>query len=199
MKMISAVVLAAGKSKRMGQAKLFLPWGNTTVIGKVIDELVKAGVDHLYVVVGSNKEELPALLSGYSIEYIFNPEYANDEMIISVKMGLSKIHDESTAALIVLGDQPQIEANIIRSIVDSYKLTGKKIVVPSFQMHRGHPWLIDRSLWEEIYNLETGKTLRDYLKQNQDNILYIETNSSCILQDLDTPEDYKLAYLKRKV
>lgn len=189
--MISAIVLAAGQSMRMGQPKMILPWGQTTVIGKIIATLVQAGLSDVYVVTGGNQKELEKALPQLPLNFVFNPDYANGEMLSSVQVGLRSIHGSIEAALIVLGDQPQIEAKIVKAIMESYLSTRNKIIVPSYQMHRGHPWLIDRSIWNEILDLKPMSTLRDYLSWNKDDISYINVDTPTIIQDLDTPNDYQ--------
>jgi len=156
--MISAVILAAGKSSRMGQPKMVLPWGHTTVIGKVITTLMNAGLNDLHVVTGDNQTILKKGLNGFPIEFVFNPDSADGEMISSVQIGLKSLLVKSEAALIVLGDQPQIETHVVLAIMDSYLSTRSEIVVPSYQMHRGHPWLVDKSLWGEIFELKQTDT-----------------------------------------
>ena len=189
--MISALVLAAGKSTRMGVQKMTLPWGNSTVIGKVITTIQEAGIINIQVVTGSKQKEVENVLTGFTLAFIFNPNYADGDMISSVQEGLRSLHGTSEAALIVLGDQPQIEVSTIKEILECYYSTRCEIVVPSYQMHRGHPWLLEKSLWDEVLSLETTETLRDYLHRHQDKIKYVNVNTSSIIQDLDTMEDYQ--------
>lgn len=189
--MISALVLAAGKSTRMGVQKMTLPWGNSTVLGKVITTIQEAGISNIQVVTGSNQKEVKNVLTGFPLAFIFNPNYADGDMISSVQEGLRSLQGTSVAALIVLGDQPQIEVSTIKVILECYYSTRSEIVVPSYQMHRGHPWLLEKSMWDEVLSLETTETLRDYLHRHQDRIKYVNVNSSSIIQDLDTMEDYK--------
>jgi len=189
--LISAIVLAAGKSSRMGVPKMTLPWGNSTVIGKVIITIQEAGLSNIQVVTGSNQKEVEDVLRGFPVEFIFNPNFTDGDMITSVQEGLRSIRGKSEAALIVLGDQPQIEPHTIKVITECYYSTRCKIVVPSYQMHRGHPWLLKRTFWDEVLALKTTLTLRDYLNRHQDKIKYVNVNTPSIIQDLDTMEDYK--------
>lgn len=189
--MIAALVLAAGRSLRMGRPKMLLPWGQTTVIGKVISTLLEANMNDICVVSGGNRNEVEAALSSFKVEYVYNPDYENGEMLSSVQAGLLHLAEKVQAAMIVLGDQPQVEVEVIRAILESYLATHSKIIVPSFQMHRGHPWLIDMELWGEINDLKPPQTLRDYLIQKSEVITYVNVDTSSILQDLDTPVDYQ--------
>jgi molybdenum cofactor cytidylyltransferase len=113
-------------------------------------------------------------------------------MLSSVKVGINNLRFDSNAALIVLGDQPQIEVEVVRKIIVKYDTTNAKIIVPSYKMHRGHPWLIDRYFWGEIIDLNPLNTLREFINKHQDTITYVNVDTPSILEDLDTPEDYLL-------
>jgi len=165
--MISAVVLAAGESKRMGQPKMILPWAEATVIGKVVKTLIEAGIDQIVVVTGSARNEVEHALDGYSVDIEFNQEYASGEMLKSAQTGIIALGKDIDATLIVLGDQPQIEQTTVTLILERYASTHQKIIVPSYTLHRGHPWLVDRVLWQEILELSSPKSLRDFLDKNK--------------------------------
>ena len=186
--MISAIVLAAGQSIRMGQQKMLLPWGQTTVIGKVVLTLLEGGVHDICVVVGSSHSELEKNLQRFKLNFIINNNYRNGEMLTSIQVGLNAL--ESEATLVVLGDQPQIETWIVKTIVDRYLSTHHKIIVPSYNMRRGHPWLIEKSYWEEIFDLMPPHTLRDFLSLHNQVIDYLNVETPSVIQDLDTQHDY---------
>lgn len=187
--MITAVILAAGQSKRMGQAKMLLPWGKTTVLETVIATFRAGGVDDILVVTGGHREQVEALVAK-TARTVFNPEFAEREMLRSVQVGLKGIKPGAEAALIGLGDQPQVQVGSVRAVVDAYHKSGKDLIVPSFQMHRGHPWLVARPYWAEILSMRSPASLRDFLNRHADEIHYVELGNASILQDLDTPEDY---------
>lgn len=188
--MISAIVLAAGQSKRMGQPKMLMPWSQTTVIGKVISTLWEAKMNDIYVVTGGIQAELKNALDAYRINYIHNEDYANGEMLTSFQVGLGRLGDDTEAAMIVLGDQPQIELKIVQKIVGRYASTHHKIIVPSYAMHRGHPWLVEKSYWREILMMTRPATLRDFLNSHNEMIDYLKVDSPSVIQDLDTQADY---------
>jgi molybdenum cofactor cytidylyltransferase len=187
--MITALVLAAGESKRMGQPKMLMPWGNSTVFGTIIETLHTADIDDIVVVTGALHKKLESVYDK-ELCFVHNEQYANGEMLTSIQVGLRSITRKDGAVLVVLGDQPQLQAGTIRLITDRYQQTHHSIIVPSFNMHRGHPWLIDHTCWEEILNLLPPETLRTYLALKHEIIDYIIVNTPTILQDLDTPEDY---------
>jgi len=186
---ISTIILAAGDSKRMGQPKMLLPWGKSTVLQTVISTFQAAGIQDILVVTGGAHNQVDALV-GQSVQIVFNENYARGEMLSSIQMGLNEIKSESQAVLIALGDQPQVQVISIQKILQEYKLTNAPLIVPSYQMRRGHPWLVTRKLWDEILNIPVGETSRDFLNRHARDIHYVQLDTRTILQDLDTPADY---------
>jgi len=188
---VAAVVLAAGASRRMGVPKMTLPWGERTVISQVVSVVRSAGVEEIIVVTGGAAASVRDALAGEAVKLVNNDHFGVGEMLSSVQKGLeAAIHGQSEAALIVLGDQPQIQVDVVGQLLDGWRKTGAELVIPSYQMRRGHPWLLARSLWQEVMLLQTGETLRDFLNQHKEKIIYQAVENDSILQDLDTPEAY---------
>lgn len=188
---VGAVILAAGRSTRMGRPKIALPWGDTTVIGQVVRVLTSAGIGEILVVTGAARNEVRGAFQSLPVKELYNPDYPQGEMLSSLQVGLSTLGDHLDATLVVLGDQPQIQARVVTALVQEYASTDSSLVVPSFQMRRGHPWLLDRSLWPAVLALKRRETLRDFLNANQASIRYVSVDTSTILQDMDTPGDYQ--------
>lgn len=189
--MISAIILAAGESKRMGQPKMLLSWGKTTVLGHVISTFRQAGIEDVLVVTGGARDQVEEIIRSYGVRSIFNSEYAGGEMLISIQRGLGAQSQQTQATLIALGDQPQIQEGTVRLICERFKSTGSKLVVPSFQMRRGHPWLVERSLWNPLLELGPQRSPRDFLFQQAHEIEYVPVETPSILSDIDTMEDYQ--------
>lgn len=188
---IAAVVLAAGRSQRMGEAKLVMPWGDMTVIGRVVSVLAKAGVSEIAVVTGGNREAVEAALIGLPARCVYNPRYADDFMLLSLQTGVRALSDETAAFLVALGDQPQIDEWVVRRVVGDFVQCEASLVVPSFQRKRGHPWLVARPLWADLLHRTPPETMRSFLNAHADQIRYIEVETDSVLRDLDTPEDYQ--------
>jgi molybdenum cofactor cytidylyltransferase len=190
---ISALILAAGESRRMGQPKMLLPWGPTTVLGQVIATFRQAKIEDIIVVVGGAREQVEESIRQSGARSVFNAEYAIGEMLRSLQRGIEAQSPQAQAALIALGDQPQIQAGTVRLICETFQRTKSRLIVPSFQMRRGHPWLLERSLWDEVLRLDAKHTLRDFLKQHSPEIEYVAVETPGILADIDTMEDYHKA------
>jgi molybdenum cofactor cytidylyltransferase len=188
--MITAIVLAAGQSKRMGHQKLVLSWGETTVIRQVISVLQDSGLDEILVVVGGDHKLVEEVLAGLPVRIIFNPTFGNCEMLDTLKLGIEKVNPDTQGILIVLGDQPQIRQSTVDLVLKTYQDGKPSLVIPSYQMRRGHPWLVDRILWPEILAIQSPLTLRDFLNQHLEMARYVEVKEDSVLRDLDTPADY---------
>ena len=177
----------------MGQPKLSLPWGDTTVLGQVVATCVAAGLEDILVVTGGARqqvEELVTLLSKrYPVRGIHNPGYAKGGMTSSIQIGLAALGAEVQAALIGLGDQPQVREDTIGRIVSVFIETGSPLIFPSFQGRRGHPWLVARLLWSDIQAIPITTSPRQFFKTYTGQIAYVTADES-ILQDLDTPGEY---------
>jgi len=194
--MISALILAGGESRRMGQPKMLLPWGNGTVLGQVISTYREAGLEDILVVTGGESERIGDIVKQHRARTVFNAQFSSGEMLSSLQCGLrsfSRDKAEVEAVLIGLGDQPQVQAGAVRQICESFRQQAARLVVPSFQMRRGHPWLVERSLWDELLELQPPQSPRDFLNRHAGEILYVEIDNSSILADLDTPQDYRNA------
>ena len=211
---ISAVILAAGSSRRMGLPKLLLPWGNTTVIGQVTGVVCAAGVFDPVLVTGRSEQAVRAATAAFGVRWVHNPAYAHTEMLQSLQIGLREISRLASACLIVLGDQPQIEGTLVDEILAAYRTelpsTGcdtprvrrsgealpsekwlpHRILIPSYQQRRGHPWLVQRDLWDELLELPEDANLRIFLNRHAGEIEYLNVTTPTVLMDLDTPEDY---------
>ena len=189
---VAAVVLAAGRSRRMGQPKMDLAWGKTTVLGKVVQVLSSAGLRKIMVVSGESSLNFPDVLQGAPAQMVYNPPGAED-MLVSVQTGLRALSQSDTppqAAMIVLGDQPQIEVEIVLALLQAFWQHGKSIIAPSYHNRRGHPWLLGRSLWQDVLSLQSPRTLRDFLNERAAKIWYVNVESDSILKDLDSFEAY---------
>lgn len=188
--MIAAIILAAGESKRMGQPKMLLPWGDETVLSHVISVFRKSGVEEILVVTGGTRDEVKRLVSKLSIRTVHNSDFASGEMLSSIQCGLQALTSQTQGALIGLGDQPQVREGSVRRVCEAFLETKSSLVVPSFRMRRGHPWLVAHPLWEELLSMESPQSPRDFLNAHAAEIQYVDVDDPNILADLDTPEDY---------
>jgi len=191
--MIAAVLLAAGESRRMGRPKLTLPWGNGgSMISQVVSRFREAGADPLLVVTGGDREEVERALQRAGAQCLLNPTYRQGGMLSSIKVGLRRLQDgDAEAAMVAPADLPSLSVATLRSLLDHRRRSGADLIVPSYEMRRGHPVLIGRDLWQEVLDLPDGETLRDFLRRRPGSIDCVVVEDAGVIQDIDTPEDYE--------
>ena len=136
--------------------------------------------------------EVRQALQQFKVRILYNAQYAGGEMLSSVQAGITAARQGTAqVAMIVLGDQPQIQPEVVRGLLQRWGEIRSDIVIPSYQMRRGHPWLVSRSLWEEVLDLRPPGTLRSYLATRRESIDYLNVQTDSILSDLDTPDEYE--------
>jgi molybdenum cofactor cytidylyltransferase len=196
--MISAIVLAAGESKRMGQIKQLLPWQGKTILESVLDNLLNSKVDEVILVLGHQAELIRRRVPAHRITIVINPDYKKG-MSTSIRQGLMALDEKTEAFLVVLGDQPGISTEILNQLINEFQRarSKKKIILPTYHASRGHPVLFDIQYKKEALKLKGDVGCRRILEDHPEDILEIEMDTAAILDDLDTPEDYQ-EHLKRK-
>ena len=190
--MITGIVLAAGLSTRMGRVKQLLPYGEHTVVEQVVSTLLASPVDEVLVVTGYQRAAVEAALAGWPVRAVFNPHYAEGEMLSSVQAGLQAVSSASQAALLAVGDMPAIQAEVVAQLVQAYQAAGDGFVyIPSYQMRAGHPVLAPRPYWPAILALPRGDNLRSVWRAPGTRIRWVVVDTPSVLRDMDTPEDYE--------
>jgi CTP:molybdopterin cytidylyltransferase MocA len=191
--MISGILLAAGESKRMGgQFKPLMKWGKTTVIDACIKNLKKTRLGEIIVVLGHREADVRTRLAGSGVSYAINHDYKKG-MISSIKTGMAMAGSQTDAFLIALVDQPMIPSELINRLVIVHSDNAEsRITVPVFEGRHGHPIIISREYEPEIMALpdDAPEGLRGFIHKHRDDLTEVEVESSVILEDIDTPEDY---------
>jgi molybdenum cofactor cytidylyltransferase len=187
---IEIIILAAGKSERMGQQKLLMPYGGKTIIENIIEKALASRAGAVKVVVGSNREEVCDLIKDHSVQIIKNTAFEKG-MLSSVQCGFEALSSSASAGMILLGDQPMVQTLVIDKLIESFLKSRKGIIIPVYNKKRGHPVLIDTRYLLKINNLDTGRGLRQLMEENPEDIYEMEVETNTILKDIDTIEDYK--------
>jgi molybdenum cofactor cytidylyltransferase len=186
---ICAIVLAAGESKRMKVPKMLLPYRDKTIIEEVVENIISSGIEKIVVVLGSGKDDILKVTGKLPVTNCYNENYKQG-MLSSVKHGFRKLDEECDAAMVFLGDQPGIESDVIKAIMEAYRNSGKGIVMPVFNNKRGHPLIIAGKYREEIAGIDESGTLRDLVHKFAEDVYEVEVKTQSILKDIDTQEDY---------
>jgi molybdenum cofactor cytidylyltransferase len=187
---ICALVLAAGRSERMGTQKLLLPLGGKPVIARIVDELQRSALREIVVVIGRDGEKIQQALKGRAVTFVTNPDFTGD-MLGSVRCGLRAIPAGCVAMLVVLGDQPNLTSQLVRKLIGAFKASGRGIIVPTHNGHRGHPLLIATRFRDELLSCHEEVGLHGLLDEHREEVFRLEIADAAVLIDMDTPEDYR--------
>ncbi len=189
-KKIWCLILAAGESTRMKQQKLLMPWNGRTVVEATVEKALTSKADQVLVVTGSHRSEIESLLKSSGVKILVNESY-QDGMLSTVLCGIKTIPSAVDAVLVMLGDQPMIQTSVINRIIEIYQKEGAKIILPVWKGKRGHPVLFDLQFREEMFGLKGNPGLRELLQRYPNDVKEVEVDSSEIVEDLDTQEDYQ--------
>ena len=176
----------------MGEPKQLLPFGESTIVETVVDNMLGAKFDEVIVVVGHRAKEIQTQLGTRPIKTVFNPDY-RDGMLTSAQTGIRSL-EASDAFALMLVDQPFITSALIDQVVDAYQQTEKGITLPSYNYKRGHPVIFDQKYAPDILDLDTESDgVRTLFKKYSDDIHYVTVDSDRVLRDIDYREDYERA------
>lgn len=185
---VSAVVLAAGMSKRMGAPKQLLQIGGKTLLQNVLDNLRGSSVGEVVVVLGASAQEIRNHLDPTNLRVIINDAFEAG-MGTSLRAGLNAVNPEAEAALIVLADQPFVAAATFDRLIEQYRKHKPQIALPLYKGFRGNPVLLDRSVFPEVMSLNGDIGCRAIFGAHNDNILKVPVEDIGVLLDIDTTTD----------
>jgi len=184
--MISAIILAAGESKRMGKNKLLLEIGGRKIIDIVIDTL-RDVADDIIVVLGHKPESLATLLKEKNVRWKINKNYRRG-MVSTFQEGLKET-STSEAVFLILGDQPFIRKDFLLRMVEAWRKRKGKIISPIHKGKKGHPVLFDKAVYPEILSLGANNTIRDVIHRFDKDLYLLEAGEWSVL-DIDSLEDF---------
>ena len=193
--MISAVILAAGESRRMGkQNKLLLPIGGEALLVKLVKSVCASDVSQVIVVIGHEAEKIRRELNEFQLNFVYNPNFS-EGMTTSIKYGVKVVSHECDVLLICLGDMPFINTSEINKLIHAYvknRIKGEGlIVVPVFKRQRGNPVLFSIEFQNDILEHKKESGCKEIIMQNSDSVMEIEMDNEKMLLDVDTMGDYK--------
>ena len=185
---ISAIILAAGKSERIGTPKPLLKIGPSTFLNTIVENLKKAGLRDVIVVLGYKAEEIQSHLSKGVISVV-NERYKKGQLS-SLKVGLSVLSPDTDAFLMLLVDHPLVSEDTYRAIVD---LLGKgaPIVLPTYNGKRGHPVGFSTTYVKELMDAPEDIGARFVIKNNINSIVELPVNDKNVVFNINTKEDYE--------
>ncbi|HEV8388279.1 MAG TPA: molybdopterin-binding/glycosyltransferase family 2 protein [Dongiaceae bacterium] len=188
---IAGLVMAAGRSSRMGANKLLLADNGKPIVARVVEQALAAELAEVIVVCGHQEAEVRAALAGHGVRFVPCPDYA-EGMSASLRCGLKAISADIDAALVLLGDMPRVGTGLLRRMIAAFNPTeGRAIIVPSFQGKRGNPVLWDRRFFAEMIALAGDVGARHLIGEHAELVTEIEAEDAGIFLDIDTPDAYR--------
>jgi molybdenum cofactor cytidylyltransferase len=191
--MLSAIVLAAGMSTRMGQNKLLLDFRDKPLIAHAVDTLLAAAIDEIIVVLGHEAEKVRGKLKGKPVKLVQNPDY-QEGLSTSVRVGVEAVSVQAEGIMIYLVDQPLLEPVDVNQLVRAFtraKAVNKNIVVPFFQGQRGNPVIFDSSYREAMLGVAGDVGCKDVIQRYPDKVFVVEMENDHVIRDVDTVEEYE--------
>jgi molybdenum cofactor cytidylyltransferase len=188
--MIAAIILAAGKSERMGRPKALLDYGGKSFLAHLIDVLGQTKVDLLRVVLGHRPEEILAEVEIPSAEVVINLEFELG-MLSSLQAGIRSLAGLAVeAALVCPVDHPAVTPALVDQLIDAYRSSGRGIVIPVAGERRGHPVLFAACFFGELLRAPLEVGARHLVGSRPEEVFEVQTGDLGVLADIDTPEDY---------
>jgi molybdenum cofactor cytidylyltransferase len=186
---VAAIVLAAGRSTRMGaENKLLADIGGNAIVRRVAEAALASRARPVLVVTGHQAEAVRAALAGLDVAFVANPDYAQG-LSTSLTAGLRALPDGTEGALILLADMPRIAAADLDRLIAAFAdAGGAKIIVPMHQGRRGNPVLWPRAHFAEMLRLDGDTGAGRLLAAHAGTVRGVDLATDAILADVDTPE-----------
>jgi molybdenum cofactor cytidylyltransferase len=186
----AAIILAAGKSSRMGRNKLLLEVEGRSVLDRLLDAVLVSKVDYVVIVLGHKPGDITPIAESRSVRTVLNVDYERG-MTSSFQTGLSSIQGD--AVFLILGDMLGLTPELLDSMVDYMESNPEALIVsPVFEGKRGHPTLFRSKLYEEILNLPEGENMKHIVLRHEEGHHTVAGTLWCTF-DFDTPEQFRKA------
>ena len=187
--MISAIMLAAGQSKRMyGENKLTKKIQGNPLIKLSVKNILASSINELIIVLGHQKEIIEKFIDkNEKIKFVFNKDFESG-IASSIKAGLNHLSNNTEAFFICLGDMPMVNQEVYNLLIRSRN--NKEIIVPTYKGQQGNPVLFSKSIKEKIMTIQGDVGAKRILELNEDKVLNVEINDSCITRDFNTLDNF---------
>jgi molybdenum cofactor cytidylyltransferase len=185
---IAAIILAAGRSTRMGSNKLLEELDGKALVRHVADAALGSIARSVWVVTGHEGESVRARLDGLGIRFVHNPDFALG-LSTSLKAGVMALPAEAKGVVVLLGDMPRVTSEVINFVIQAFEAQPQAIAaVPVYQGEWGNPVLLSRSLFGAVAALQGDAGARKLLNGRAGEVLEVPVSNDAVLIDLDTPE-----------
>jgi molybdenum cofactor cytidylyltransferase len=191
---VAALVLAAGRSTRMGGPnKLLAEIGGRALVRIAVDEALASRASPVVVVTGHQREHVEAALQGAKVKTVHNPDYA-EGLSTSLRTGLNALPADVDGVVVLLADMPQVDVTLIDRLIAAFDPEkGALAVVPTIEGKRGNPVLWSRRFFPELAAVEGDVGARHLIGRYAEAVVEVPVTGSAALADVDTPEALNLA------
>ena len=191
MTMVSAILLAAGESRRMGEInKLELQVDGVPLLRRTAETLLASNLKEIVVVLGHEADKARSILEGLPLNFVDNEAYREGQMT-SVYKGLLSLSKVCDGVMICLSDQPLLQADDVNVLIEAFgQRSHGSILVPTYQGQRGNPIIFDYEHRQGILNGERNLGCKKLIEKNPEQVSSFEMGNDHVVIDLDTPEQY---------
>ena len=190
---VPGIILAAGRSLRMGKNKLLLPFCGKPILQHVIDAAQKSSLSPLVLVIGSDSDVIRSRIEPGAAVVIENKDFSHGYGS-SLQVGLNALSALSTpcaGAMFLLGDQPLVTAATIEKLIAAFQKEPERWVAPSWNGQRGNPVITPASWFDRIFALKGDTGPRKHLKDPAAGLKLVEVDDKGVVFDIDSPEEYE--------
>ena len=189
---ISAILIAAGESTRMGQPKPLLPWQGKTLVEYHIATLIECGVQEIVVVLGHQYSQVVPYVRGSGVKSVINTQYQQGKTT-SIKAGLRSVSRSAGSVLLLAVDQPR-PMEIVDKLIREHRETGALITAPRHKGHGGHPLIFSMALKAELEKISEGRLgIREVMEAHKGEVRWIDFDSPIVRLDINDPQSYEEA------
>ena len=196
--MISAIILAAGLSRRMTLGnKLLLEKNNVPIIKTTLERIKASKVEEIIIVLGKDSKLILNLIKYEKIKFSINKNYQYG-ISSSIKKGIEKVDYKSDGVIICLGDMPLIKTSTYNKIISAfYTNNKKKNIIPYFKKKKGNPVLFSKNFFESLMRIKGDEGAKQLMKTKQKDFISLSTSDKGILEDIDNESEY-LSFIKNE-
>ncbi|MGI8478234.1 MAG: nucleotidyltransferase family protein [Thermomicrobiales bacterium] len=186
---VSCIVLAAGRSSRLGRPKQLLELGGEPLLRHVIRQALAADVVEVIVVLGADADRIATEVGDMGQRTVVNADFAAGQST-SLFAGVSAMSSAADAALFMLGDQPTVGSDVLEAVIGRHSASGARIVLARYRGRPGNPVLIDSALRSELLAVTGDEGARSVVKRHRDWVEFVDFPDRYVPPDVDTEEDY---------
>jgi len=187
---VAIILLAAGKSERMGENKLLLPLGRKLIIQHTLDNLMGSQAQQIIVVLGSKASEIKEAIGMRNVTTVLNPDYERG-MSTSFSTGLKLLNKQVKFVLVALGDQPLIATHTYDHLITAAINSSHGLIVPTYHGKRGNPIAVS-TIYEDVLLRQSGDIGgRELLRVYQADVLEVPVEDEGIIININTQDEYR--------